>query len=228
MPEQRSTTPKCRNVSLMPSSQPRPSAAALAMALFWRRRSMMTMRQTRCDQIVGRGSGAAAAVRWRKRPSRCCQCAASTDRAERRRPENRAVCYEIWSRRSDLNRGPADYESAALPTELRRHRRENGIVPRRSAHRRRPPSIVRRLISRPCWRSRSSCSCNSHPRPSLRNCRSPSTASARVSQGRADSTRRLLARGGSFARGSKAGSPSKTNRGRVVRQRRSGFSPPRP
>ena len=26
----------------------------------------------------------------------------------------------IWSRRSDLNRGPADYESAALPTELRR------------------------------------------------------------------------------------------------------------
>src|SRR5438094_703950 len=24
-----------------------------------------------------------------------------------------------WSRRSDLNRGPADYESAALPTELR-------------------------------------------------------------------------------------------------------------
>ena len=25
-----------------------------------------------------------------------------------------------WSRRSDLNRGPADYESAALPTELRR------------------------------------------------------------------------------------------------------------
>ena len=28
-----------------------------------------------------------------------------------------------WSRRSDLNRGPADYESAALPTELRRLRR---------------------------------------------------------------------------------------------------------
>src|SRR2546422_3429001 len=27
---------------------------------------------------------------------------------------------EIWSRRADLNRGPADYESAALPTELRR------------------------------------------------------------------------------------------------------------
>ena len=26
----------------------------------------------------------------------------------------------FWSRRSDLNRGPADYESAALPTELRR------------------------------------------------------------------------------------------------------------
>jgi hypothetical protein len=25
-----------------------------------------------------------------------------------------------WSRRADLNRGPADYESAALPTELRR------------------------------------------------------------------------------------------------------------
>ena len=27
-----------------------------------------------------------------------------------------------WSRRADLNRGPADYESAALPTELRRLR----------------------------------------------------------------------------------------------------------
>ena len=27
---------------------------------------------------------------------------------------------EEWSRRADLNRGPADYESAALPTELRR------------------------------------------------------------------------------------------------------------
>jgi hypothetical protein len=26
----------------------------------------------------------------------------------------------LVSRRSDLNRGPADYESAALPTELRR------------------------------------------------------------------------------------------------------------
>ena len=26
-----------------------------------------------------------------------------------------------WSRRADLNRWPADYESAALPTELRRH-----------------------------------------------------------------------------------------------------------
>ena len=26
----------------------------------------------------------------------------------------------LWSRRADLNRGPADYESAALPTELRR------------------------------------------------------------------------------------------------------------
>ena len=31
-----------------------------------------------------------------------------------------AISEEIWSRRSDLNRGPADYESAALPTELRR------------------------------------------------------------------------------------------------------------
>src|SRR5689334_4459572 len=26
----------------------------------------------------------------------------------------------MWSRHSDSNRGPADYESAALPTELRR------------------------------------------------------------------------------------------------------------
>src|SRR5262245_40593119 len=30
-----------------------------------------------------------------------------------------------WSRRSDLNRRPADYESAALPTELRRHSGRN-------------------------------------------------------------------------------------------------------
>jgi hypothetical protein len=30
----------------------------------------------------------------------------------------------FWSRRSDSNRGPADYESAALPTELRRRREE--------------------------------------------------------------------------------------------------------
>ena len=27
-----------------------------------------------------------------------------------------------WSRRPDLNRGPVDYESTALPTELRRRR----------------------------------------------------------------------------------------------------------
>ena len=30
---------------------------------------------------------------------------------------------ENWSRHADLNRGPADYESAALPTELCRRRR---------------------------------------------------------------------------------------------------------
>jgi hypothetical protein len=29
-------------------------------------------------------------------------------------------CERRWSRHSDSNRGPADYESAALPTELRR------------------------------------------------------------------------------------------------------------
>src|SRR5688572_11317406 len=29
-------------------------------------------------------------------------------------------CRGIWSRQSDSNRRPADYESAALPTELRR------------------------------------------------------------------------------------------------------------
>src|SRR4026208_2479654 len=29
-----------------------------------------------------------------------------------------------WSRRAGLNRGPADYESAALPTELRRRGQE--------------------------------------------------------------------------------------------------------
>jgi hypothetical protein len=27
-----------------------------------------------------------------------------------------------WSQRPDLNRGPTDYESVALPTELRWHR----------------------------------------------------------------------------------------------------------
>jgi hypothetical protein len=31
----------------------------------------------------------------------------------------------IWSRHPDLNWGPADYESAALPTELCRHRDES-------------------------------------------------------------------------------------------------------
>ena len=31
---------------------------------------------------------------------------------------------------ADLNRGPADYESAALPTELRRHGRQTRMVPR--------------------------------------------------------------------------------------------------
>jgi hypothetical protein len=35
-----------------------------------------------------------------------------------------------WSRRSDLNRGPADYESAALPTELRRLGGEGPAVDR--------------------------------------------------------------------------------------------------
>ena len=34
--------------------------------------------------------------------------------------QNVWICLGFWSRRSDLNRGPADYESAALPTELRR------------------------------------------------------------------------------------------------------------
>jgi hypothetical protein len=34
--------------------------------------------------------------------------------------EKARIGERIWSRRSDLNRGPADYESAALPTELRR------------------------------------------------------------------------------------------------------------
>ena len=38
---------------------------------------------------------------------------------------------ENWSRRSDSNRGPADYESAALPTELRRRR---GMGPAEAGH----------------------------------------------------------------------------------------------
>ena len=36
-----------------------------------------------------------------------------------------------WSRCSDLNRGPADYESAALPTELHRHRSHPTLLERR-------------------------------------------------------------------------------------------------
>jgi hypothetical protein len=28
-------------------------------------------------------------------------------------------CLFLWSQRADLNRGPTDYESVALPTELR-------------------------------------------------------------------------------------------------------------
>src|SRR6185436_20404306 len=50
----------------------------------------------------------------------------SSERSARAsRPEREGVCGakppdQDWSRRSDLNRGPADYESAALPTELRR------------------------------------------------------------------------------------------------------------
>src|SRR4029450_6454244 len=40
----------------------------------------------------------------------------------------------FWSRRADLNRGPADYESAALPTELRRltDARQNLLILRHS------------------------------------------------------------------------------------------------
>ena len=49
-------------------------------------------------------------------PIRC-----QRQRSRRSGRENRRNFAEIWSRRSDLNRGPADYESAALPTELRRH-----------------------------------------------------------------------------------------------------------
>ena len=30
-----------------------------------------------------------------------------------------------WSRRADLNRWPADYESAALPAELRRQKKRS-------------------------------------------------------------------------------------------------------
>src|SRR3954454_11536604 len=33
---------------------------------------------------------------------------------------SRVFHWRFWSRRSGLNRRPADYESAALPTELRR------------------------------------------------------------------------------------------------------------
>ena len=33
---------------------------------------------------------------------------------------NILIPHCLWSRRADSNRGPADYESAALPAELRR------------------------------------------------------------------------------------------------------------
>lgn len=47
--------------------------------------------------------------------------------SERRNPVMRLQIFvgeiqgKIWSRRPGLNRRPADYESAALPTELKRH-----------------------------------------------------------------------------------------------------------
>src|SRR5438132_1606065 len=41
-------------------------------------------------------------------------------KAAARCAKERGLSNGLWSRRADLNRGPADYESAALPTELRR------------------------------------------------------------------------------------------------------------
>lgn len=35
--------------------------------------------------------------------------------------------YQLWCRCAESNRGPIDYESIALPTELQRH--ENILVP---------------------------------------------------------------------------------------------------
>lgn len=37
------------------------------------------------------------------------------------------IPYFQWSRRWDLNPRPADYESAALPPELRRHNNKNDL-----------------------------------------------------------------------------------------------------
>jgi hypothetical protein len=48
------------------------------------------------------------------------QIVGQNPKTHNRESRNREVCYGIWSRRADSNRGPADYESAALPTELRR------------------------------------------------------------------------------------------------------------
>src|SRR3954468_1436827 len=41
-------------------------------------------------------------------------------RKNRLTAETVEICENFWSRRSGLNGRPADYESAALPTELRR------------------------------------------------------------------------------------------------------------
>ena len=51
----------------------------------------------------------------------------------------------MWSRRADLNRGPADYESAALPTELRRRQGQpaKGTTPNEAVRDRQRGRLVR-------------------------------------------------------------------------------------
>ena len=67
----------------------------------------------------------ASVPRLGKTVTKIVTCTPKTKKPEGRNPR------ELWSQRSDLNRRPADYESAALPAELRwRPRRSIGTRPR--------------------------------------------------------------------------------------------------
>src|SRR5688572_31986998 len=54
------------------------------------------------------------------REHRCYPCVTQRRRGQRVAGLDERIIERNWSRQSDSNRRPADYESAALPTELRR------------------------------------------------------------------------------------------------------------